>query len=165
MLDGHSFPALTRRSDFDRWIGHEAKIELDHPFNGRKRFRGMIRGSQGEELLFELPDAKEGEDKLVRLPLGDIGEAHLVLTDELIREALRREKSPVPSAGEAEPPSSAAAGKPGDRLRSGVSARLVAGHPDPIARPGEAARASRREKNPKRPWQPRLKRKSNSMEE
>jgi ribosome maturation factor RimP len=81
---------LVRASDFDRWAGHEAKVELSMALDGRKRFRGLIRGSDGDSLLIELHDAREGEDPLVRLPARDLGEAHLVLTEALIRESLRR---------------------------------------------------------------------------
>jgi ribosome maturation factor RimP len=87
---------LTRRSDFQRWAGHEAKIELAVPLNGRKRFRGLVRGVEGDAVVLELPDVKAGEEPLARLPLADLGEARLVLTDGLIREALRREKSALP---------------------------------------------------------------------
>lgn len=100
---------LTRRGDFERWAGHEAKIEMAHPLNGRKRFRGIIRGVEDEAVAVELPDVKEGEDLLVRLPLADLGEARLVLTDDLVRESLRRgsappqPSSPLPLTGESLP--------------------------------------------------------------
>jgi ribosome maturation factor RimP len=93
---------LTRESDFERWAGYEAKIEMDVPLDGRKRFRGFLRGVEGESALIELPDVKAGEEKNVRLPLADIGEARLVLTDELIREALRRGSAPSAASGEGE---------------------------------------------------------------
>lgn len=86
---------LVRPSDFERWAGHEAKIELRHPLEGRKRFRGIIRGLEGDAALIELPDqSEEGEEHEVvaSLALDDIGEARLVLTDDLIRESLRRAK-------------------------------------------------------------------------
>lgn len=86
---------LVRASDFERWSGYETKVEMAVPVSGRKRFRGVLRGIEGDALLFELPDVKEGEERLVRLPLSDLGEAHLVLTDELIRESLRRGTAPT----------------------------------------------------------------------
>jgi ribosome maturation factor RimP len=86
---------LVRASDFDRWTGYETKVEMAVPVNGRKRFRGIIRGVEGGTAAIELPDVKEGEERVVRLPLGDLGEAHLVLTDELIRESLRRGTAPA----------------------------------------------------------------------
>ena len=91
---------LTRESDFERWAGYEAKIEMDVPLDGRKRFRGFLRGIAGGAALIELPDVKAGEEKNFRLPLADIGEARLVLTDELIREALRRGSAPSAATGE-----------------------------------------------------------------
>jgi len=86
---------LVRASDFERWSGYEAKIEMAVPVAGRKRFRGFIRGVENEAAIVELPDVKEGEERMVRLPLTDLGEARLVLTDELIRESLRRGTAPV----------------------------------------------------------------------
>jgi ribosome maturation factor RimP len=87
---------LVRAGDFTRWAGYEAKIEMAVPVNGRKRFRGVVRGAENGEGLVELPDVKEGEETLVRLPLSDIGEARLVLTEELVRESLRRGTAPAP---------------------------------------------------------------------
>ena len=89
---------LVRVQDFERWTGYEAKIEMDPPVAGRKRFRGLIRGIEGDTVSLELPDVKEGEERLVRLPLSDLAEARLVLTDELVRESLRRGSAPQPEA-------------------------------------------------------------------
>jgi ribosome maturation factor RimP len=86
---------LVRESDFDRWSGYDAKIEMAVPVSGRKRFRGFIRGVESGAVLLELPDVKEGEEPIAHLPLTDLGEARLVLTDELIRESLRRGTAPV----------------------------------------------------------------------
>ena len=63
----------------------------------------MIRGVEGETALLHLPDAKAGEEPVVRLPLADIGEARLVLTDELVRESLRRGTAPTADEDAAEP--------------------------------------------------------------
>src|SRR5205085_11733569 len=110
---------LTRRSDFQRWAGHEAKIELAVPLNGRKRFRGMVRGVEGDAVVLELPDVKAGEEPLARLPLADLGEARLVLTDDLVRESLRRGSSPLRPAGESLPAGSDPRAEPrGDRVRA-----------------------------------------------
>ena len=86
---------LVRAGDFNRWAGYDAKVEMAVPVAGRKRFRGIVRGAEGGEAVLALPDAKEGEEPLVRLPLSDIGEARLVLTDELVRESLRRGTAPL----------------------------------------------------------------------
>lgn len=83
---------LVRRSDFVKAIGHEVKIELAQPLDGRKRFRGLVTAIEGDDLVLELEKSKLGGVQAATLSLGDIGEAKLVLTDELIRETLRREK-------------------------------------------------------------------------
>ena len=107
---------LVRAGDFDRWAGYVAKVEMTTPHLGRKRFRGLVRGSEGDLALIERDDARAGEEKLLKLPLRDIGEARLVLSDELIAESLRRGKSGLPPempAPEVLP--SAAATAPADR--------------------------------------------------
>ncbi|WP_363351008.1 ribosome maturation factor RimP [Methylocystis echinoides] len=107
---------LVRVSDFARAIGHEARIELTHPLeSGRKRFRGLIRGVEGEgrgaNLALERTDARSDEEKLVVLPLADLDEGKLMLTEALIRESLRAgklqqaaEDEEVPGEDEAERP-------------------------------------------------------------
>jgi ribosome maturation factor RimP len=84
---------LVRKSDFDRYSGHLVRIEMDAPVGGRKRFRGTLTGTDGENAKLHRDDAKEGEEADVALPIGDMNEAKLVLTDELVTEALRREKA------------------------------------------------------------------------
>ena len=83
---------LARRSDFERHAGHEAKIEMTIPLDGRKRFRGVLLGVEGEAAKLRHKDAAEGNPAEVLLPIADMAEARLVLTDALIRESLRREK-------------------------------------------------------------------------
>jgi ribosome maturation factor RimP len=89
---------LVRVSDFRRAIGHEAKIELTLPLaSGRKRFRGDIVAVEGEGseavATLERKDAPPDEEKTLRLPLRDLDEAKLMLTDALIRESLRAGKA------------------------------------------------------------------------
>jgi len=87
---------LVRRSDFDRWSGHQARVELMHLIDGRKRFKGTLASLEGNAVRLEIePKSKLGEPEMVTLPLADIGEARLILTDTLIREALRKEKQAV----------------------------------------------------------------------
>ena len=83
---------LVRRSDFDRYAGHVAKVEMTVPVDGRKRFRGALLGTEGEcvRLRAEDPAAE------ISLPIDDIMEARLVLTDELIAQSLRRSKHGLP---------------------------------------------------------------------
>jgi ribosome maturation factor RimP len=83
---------LVRKSDFDRYSGHLVRIEMTMPVAGRKRFKGTLAGTEGEAARLNRDDA-EGEDATVLLPIEEMGEAKLVLTDELVTEALRREKA------------------------------------------------------------------------
>ncbi len=89
---------LVRAIDFERWAGYEAKIELAVPLDGRKRFRGIIRtpNPDGLTVPIDLPDVKEGLPSRIDLPLRDLGDAYLVLTDDLVRESLRRGGGPPP---------------------------------------------------------------------
>ena len=84
---------LVRRSDFERYAGHEAKIEMALAQDGRKRFRGILTGVEGEAAKLRRMDAAEGEPSDVALRIADMAEARLVLTDELVRESLRKSKS------------------------------------------------------------------------
>jgi ribosome maturation factor RimP len=80
---------LVRRSDFDRYAGQAAQVEMTAPIDGRRRFRGQLDGIAGDCVRIRLGDADGGE---VLLRLDDIMEAKLMLTDALISEALRRSK-------------------------------------------------------------------------
>ncbi len=88
---------LVRVSDFRRAIGHEVRLEMAVPMDGRKRFRGWIQGIEGEgpraELQLRRTDTRGDEEADVKLVLADISEARLILTEALIREALRRDKA------------------------------------------------------------------------
>lgn len=80
---------LVRRSDFERHIGHEAKIEMAAMLDGRKRFRGEISGVEGDLALLRPRDTPE---LTFRLPIAEMLEAKLLLTDALIAESLKRGK-------------------------------------------------------------------------
>ena len=92
---------LVRKSDFERYTGHLAKIETSMPIQGRKRFRGVLAGTEGETARIRRDDAAEGEETEIMIPIEEMSEAKLVLTDELVTEALRREKSAKREAREA----------------------------------------------------------------
>ena len=81
---------LTRLSDFTRWKGHEAKIELNTPLataNGdRKRFRGRLEGLDGNDVVIS------AEGSRIQFPFRSVSEAKLVLTDKLIQEDLKARK-------------------------------------------------------------------------
>jgi ribosome maturation factor RimP len=84
---------LARRSDFDRYAGHLAKIEMSVPVEGRRRFRGVLLGTDGDAARVRRDDAEGEENADALLRIGDMAEARLVLTDELIAESLRRGKA------------------------------------------------------------------------
>lgn len=83
---------LVRPSDFENWAGYEAKIEMREMIAGRKRFRGMLEGAEGGELRIEVDLGGELGKQIIGLPIAQVADAKLVLTDDLIREALRRAK-------------------------------------------------------------------------
>jgi ribosome maturation factor RimP len=83
---------LVRVSDFARFAGHQIKVEMAIAIEGRRRFRGMLLGAQGEAAQIRRDDAAAGEATEVLLPIREIAEARLVLTDALVAESLRRGK-------------------------------------------------------------------------
>jgi len=94
---------LVRRSDFERALGHEARVEMAVAVGNRKRFRGLIDAvteADGVALArLRIPaDEKKSEDTFVDLPIADMGEARLVLTEALIRATLRKEKAALKEA-------------------------------------------------------------------
>ncbi len=91
---------LTRPMDFIRWSGHEAKIELtemvknadDSEDRGRKRFRAVVLGMDGTDVIIRPVDTRaDGGD--VRFPFRSLANAKLVLTDKLIAEDLKARKA------------------------------------------------------------------------
>ncbi|MFO0991368.1 MAG: ribosome maturation factor RimP [Hyphomicrobiales bacterium] len=82
---------LVRAEDFERWAGHEAKIEMATPQAGRKRFRGILEGYADGEVRLFIDNPEGGTEKvLVGLPFDAIADAKLVLTDALIEAARQR---------------------------------------------------------------------------
>lgn len=94
---------LVRPSDFEDWAGHEAKIELKEQVGGRKRYRGTLEGFEAGEVRLECTLDQHGT-QVLGFPVEMIGDAKLVLTDDLVREALRRAKKGSKGAGGSEPP-------------------------------------------------------------
>ena len=70
---------LTRLKDFKDWAGHEARIKLTEPHEGRKQFNGTLAGVEGDTIRILAKD-----EAVHSLPFSDIGSAKLVLTDKLI---------------------------------------------------------------------------------
>ncbi len=69
---------LVRPSDFALWAGHEAKVELKEPVDGRKRFRGVIEGIADDEARLRIELEGKTEPVVIGLPFSLIGEAKLV---------------------------------------------------------------------------------------
>lgn len=76
---------LTRLKDFDEWQGHDTRVTLETAIEGQKRFRGILAGIEGNEVLLNLEDGNT-----IGLEFDWISEAKLVLDDDLIRESLKR---------------------------------------------------------------------------
>jgi ribosome maturation factor RimP len=70
---------LTRKKDFESFAGLEIKLETVMPINGRKRYRGKLVGVDGENTIVNV----DGTD--YSIPLDKVGDAKLVLNDELIK--------------------------------------------------------------------------------
>ncbi len=77
---------LTRLKDFDQWEGFEAKIETEQLIDGRRRFKGELAGTEGDEVLINIAEGTVG------LKFDWLSDAKLVLTDELVRDVLRSRK-------------------------------------------------------------------------
>jgi ribosome maturation factor RimP len=93
---------LTRAADFVNWAGYLAKLQTGTVIAGRKRFTGII-GPSTETALTLLPAPNEGGGaEAVELPFEALVDAYLVLTDELISEALNRDKLARKARGETE---------------------------------------------------------------
>ncbi len=83
---------LVRKEDFAAAIGHLAKLETTAAVAERRRFRGRIVGADDGSVTIERDQAAYGEEPTVRVPFDLLAEAKLILTDDLVREALRRDK-------------------------------------------------------------------------
>jgi len=84
---------LVRRSDFERHAGHRLKVEMATTVGGRRRFRGILIGVEGECARIRGEDTASAEANEVLLRFEDMAEAKLMLTDALIAESLRRGKA------------------------------------------------------------------------
>ncbi|MDG3041391.1 ribosome maturation factor RimP [Roseicyclus marinus] len=78
---------LTRLKDFETFEGYEARIETTEMIDGRRRFKGVLAGVEGDEVLLNI------EEGTVGLHFDWLSDAKLVLTDELIKEMLRQRKA------------------------------------------------------------------------
>ena len=88
---------LTRLKDFDLWDGYEAKLETREMIDGRRRFKGRLAGTDGDEVLLTLPPlGEDGEPLTIGLQFDWLSDAKLVLTDDLIADMLRARKAAAP---------------------------------------------------------------------
>lgn len=70
---------LTRPNDYVRFAGFEAKVDMRVAVDGRKRWKGVLRGLEDGSVVLE------HEQGTSRLPLDGVQKARLVLTDALIK--------------------------------------------------------------------------------
>jgi ribosome maturation factor RimP len=82
---------LVRKSDFALWAGHLIKLETSIMVADRKRFRGKITGADEEGVLIDSDKLAYGEAPSVKVPYDTIAEARLILTDDLIKDALSKD--------------------------------------------------------------------------
>lgn len=82
---------LTRLKDFDMFEGYEAKLETAELVGGRRRFKGVLAGVEGDDVLINIED--QGEEVTIGLQFDWLSDAKLVLTDDLIKEMLRQRKA------------------------------------------------------------------------
>jgi ribosome maturation factor RimP len=147
---------LVRRSDFERYAGYLVKIDMAVPHQGRKRFRGILGGIEGDAVHLQREGVRGDDDPAVLLTIEDISDARLVLTDELIAESMRRGKiaeremkqnlgilpPPPPHAKKSDPTKSSAPKPKAAKLKSTVAKkplptntkahRLAAQHGRPV---------------------------------
>lgn len=83
---------MVRKSDFANWQGHIAKLETSLIHEGRKKFRGRIIKVEAEAITLEADQATYGAEAQTIIPFDLIADARLILTDDLIRDALRKDK-------------------------------------------------------------------------
>lgn len=83
---------MVRRSDFERWQGHIVKCETSVLIDNRKRFRGKIASVDQDGFVIERDQPAYGEEPVVTIPFSALAEARLILTDDLIRDALAADK-------------------------------------------------------------------------
>ncbi len=83
---------MVRKSDFTRWQGHLVKCETSIMIGNRKRFRGKIVEADADGFTIERDQVAYGEEQKVVIPFTALSDAKLILTDDLIRDALRADK-------------------------------------------------------------------------
>ncbi|EYR84154.1 ribosome maturation factor RimP [Shinella sp. 838] len=83
---------MVRKSDFSRWLGHLLKCETSILVDSRKRFRGKIVAADENGFTLERDQPAAGDEPTVVIPFTALAEGRLILTDDLIRDALAADK-------------------------------------------------------------------------
>jgi ribosome maturation factor RimP len=83
---------LVRKTDFAAAKGHIVKLETSVLLGDRKRFRGRIAETDEDKVVIARDQPAYGEEAGIEIPFDIIADARLVLTDDLIRDALKKDK-------------------------------------------------------------------------
>ena len=88
---------LTRAIDFQRWAGHEAKLEVIDAIDGQRRFRGIIEGFSDGEARLEVrqkPEMRQKNDvQILGFKLAMLAEAQLVDDAAMLKRILKSGKN------------------------------------------------------------------------
>jgi ribosome maturation factor RimP len=84
---------LVRRSDFERYAGNRVRIEMTVAVDGRRRFRGLLLGLEGDAARIRRDDAGPGEAADVLLPVAEMDEARIMLSEAQLVASLKRAKA------------------------------------------------------------------------
>jgi len=69
---------LVKRKDFERYVGYEIKLEASCIIDGRRRFRGRLKGLIDDRVCIEVANGE------AEIAFADVAKAKLVLTDDLL---------------------------------------------------------------------------------
>ncbi len=84
---------LTRPHDFERWVGLEAKLELQRSVDGRRRFRGRVDGFEAGEARLKVTLEEFETPQVLGFALADIAEVRLVPDDAAMHQSLKAGKT------------------------------------------------------------------------
>ncbi len=82
---------LTKFEDFERFAGHDAKVEMKRLTAGQRRFRGRVLGTRGARILLAVATPQGGEQS-VELPFDEIERAKLMMSDDLLAATMKKRK-------------------------------------------------------------------------
>jgi len=125
---------LVRRSDFERHAGYRIKVEMATSVAGRRRFRGMLLGTQEDAARIRADDAASDQGAEVLLPFSEMTEARVILSDALLSESLKRGKAAQRMARPGQDDDAIQTQDEGARAPSRASTRF---QPAPARRPAQ----------------------------